>query len=183
VFSQFGTLSDKLSRQKHQNLQSQKGLESMIRCPMIKASYRGGESDRVEDKRGSIDKHKEQSYNRDKAALTWTLKSTQRARITAAVRSLVTATTIDYAARSVTYEIKDVEIGAVSLVLAFSPSSDASSKWVRETSKIKSPLFKLSTSIVPSPRPKMSAKKSPFNLQTCARPNILQLQPYRCARE
>jgi hypothetical protein len=41
----------------------------------------------------------------------------------------------------------------------------------------------LLTSIVPTPRLKMSAKKSPFNLQTCARPNILQLQPYRCARE
>jgi len=24
---------------------------------------------------------------------------------------------------------------------------------------------------------------SPFNLETCARPNILALQPYRCARE
>jgi hypothetical protein len=24
---------------------------------------------------------------------------------------------------------------------------------------------------------------SPFNLETCARPNILALEPYRCARE
>jgi len=24
---------------------------------------------------------------------------------------------------------------------------------------------------------------APFNLSTCARPNILQLQPYRCARD
>lgn len=24
---------------------------------------------------------------------------------------------------------------------------------------------------------------SPFNIETCARPNILALQPYRCARE
>ncbi|KAG9231621.1 histidinol-phosphate aminotransferase [Amylocarpus encephaloides] len=29
----------------------------------------------------------------------------------------------------------------------------------------------------------MSSKKSPFDLQTCARHNILQLQPYRCARD
>lgn len=29
---------------------------------------------------------------------------------------------------------------------------------------------------------KMS-KKSPFDLSKCARPNILKLQPYRCARE
>ncbi|KAL2060964.1 hypothetical protein VTL71DRAFT_9016 [Oculimacula yallundae] len=29
----------------------------------------------------------------------------------------------------------------------------------------------------------MAAKKSPFDLQTCARPNILALQPYRCARD
>ncbi|TVY55605.1 Histidinol-phosphate aminotransferase [Lachnellula cervina] len=29
----------------------------------------------------------------------------------------------------------------------------------------------------------MSEKKSPFNLQTCARLNILQLEPYRCARD
>ncbi|KAJ5488079.1 Aminotransferase class I/classII [Penicillium expansum] len=27
------------------------------------------------------------------------------------------------------------------------------------------------------------ASKSPFNLATCARPNILALQPYRCARD
>ena len=30
---------------------------------------------------------------------------------------------------------------------------------------------------------KMGSKKSPFNLQTCARSNILALEPYRCARE
>ncbi|KAG0649103.1 Imidazole acetol-phosphate transaminase [Hyphodiscus hymeniophilus] len=29
----------------------------------------------------------------------------------------------------------------------------------------------------------MASKKSPFNLQTCARPNILALEPYRCARD
>jgi hypothetical protein len=29
----------------------------------------------------------------------------------------------------------------------------------------------------------MAPSKSPFDLQTCARPNILKLQPYRCARE
>ncbi|KAH8656026.1 histidinol-phosphate aminotransferase [Tricladium varicosporioides] len=29
----------------------------------------------------------------------------------------------------------------------------------------------------------MSGSKSPFNLQTCARSNILKLQPYRCARD
>ncbi|KAH6717086.1 histidinol-phosphate aminotransferase [Leptodontidium sp. MPI-SDFR-AT-0119] len=29
----------------------------------------------------------------------------------------------------------------------------------------------------------MAAKKSPFNLQACARPNILALEPYRCARD
>jgi len=29
----------------------------------------------------------------------------------------------------------------------------------------------------------MASKKSPFNLQTCARSNILALQPYRCARD
>ncbi|PMD47831.1 histidinol-phosphate aminotransferase [Hyaloscypha variabilis F] len=29
----------------------------------------------------------------------------------------------------------------------------------------------------------MAEKKSPFNLQTCARPNILALEPYRCARD
>ncbi|KAF9892579.1 histidinol-phosphate transaminase [Aspergillus nanangensis] len=29
----------------------------------------------------------------------------------------------------------------------------------------------------------MTARKSPFNLSTCARKNILQLQPYRCARD
>ncbi|CZS97299.1 probable histidinol-phosphate transaminase [Rhynchosporium agropyri] len=29
----------------------------------------------------------------------------------------------------------------------------------------------------------MAGTKSPFNLQTCARPNILALQPYRCARD
>jgi histidinol-phosphate aminotransferase len=29
----------------------------------------------------------------------------------------------------------------------------------------------------------MSGKQSAFNLQTCARPNILALEPYRCARE
>ena len=28
-----------------------------------------------------------------------------------------------------------------------------------------------------------SPPESPFNLQTCARPNILALEPYRCARE
>ncbi|PSS25788.1 hypothetical protein M430DRAFT_96221 [Amorphotheca resinae ATCC 22711] len=28
-----------------------------------------------------------------------------------------------------------------------------------------------------------SVKKSPFNLETCARPNILALEPYRCARD
>lgn len=33
-------------------------------------------------------------------------------------------------------------------------------------------------------RPKSNNKSmSPFNLATCARPNILDLQPYRCARE
>ncbi|KAI4144242.1 MAG: hypothetical protein LQ340_006730, partial [Diploschistes diacapsis] len=26
-------------------------------------------------------------------------------------------------------------------------------------------------------------RKSAFNLETCARPNILKLQPYRCARD
>jgi hypothetical protein len=30
---------------------------------------------------------------------------------------------------------------------------------------------------------KMAGKKSSFNLQTCARSNILALEPYRCARE
>lgn len=29
----------------------------------------------------------------------------------------------------------------------------------------------------------MMKHTSPFNLSTCARPNILALQPYRCARE
>lgn len=29
----------------------------------------------------------------------------------------------------------------------------------------------------------MMRQTSPFNLSTCARPNILALQPYRCARE
>ncbi|CEO59312.1 Putative Histidinol-phosphate aminotransferase [Penicillium brasilianum] len=29
----------------------------------------------------------------------------------------------------------------------------------------------------------MAPRSSPFNLQTCARPNILKLQPYRCARD
>ncbi|PVH81115.1 histidinol-phosphate aminotransferase [Cadophora sp. DSE1049] len=29
----------------------------------------------------------------------------------------------------------------------------------------------------------MPGTKSPFNLQTCARPNILALEPYRCARD
>lgn len=29
----------------------------------------------------------------------------------------------------------------------------------------------------------MSRRSSPFNLETCARPNILKLKPYRCARE
>ncbi|EPE31427.1 PLP-dependent transferase [Glarea lozoyensis ATCC 20868] len=29
----------------------------------------------------------------------------------------------------------------------------------------------------------MASGKSPFDLQTCARPNILKLQPYRCARD
>lgn len=29
----------------------------------------------------------------------------------------------------------------------------------------------------------MKMRTSPFNLSTCARPNILALQPYRCARE
>ncbi|OBT91682.1 histidinol-phosphate transaminase [Pseudogymnoascus verrucosus] len=29
----------------------------------------------------------------------------------------------------------------------------------------------------------MTSSSSPFNLQTCARPNILALQPYRCARD
>lgn len=29
----------------------------------------------------------------------------------------------------------------------------------------------------------MAPKVPPFNLQTCARPNILALEPYRCARE
>ncbi|PLB48387.1 histidinol-phosphate aminotransferase [Aspergillus steynii IBT 23096] len=29
----------------------------------------------------------------------------------------------------------------------------------------------------------MAARQSPFNLATCARKNILQLQPYRCARD
>ncbi|OAF61342.1 histidinol-phosphate transaminase [Pseudogymnoascus destructans] len=29
----------------------------------------------------------------------------------------------------------------------------------------------------------MPSSSSPFNLQTCARPNILALQPYRCARD
>lgn len=29
----------------------------------------------------------------------------------------------------------------------------------------------------------MAPRTSPFNLATCARPNILKLQPYRCARE
>ncbi|KAG4438725.1 hypothetical protein IFR05_005805 [Cadophora sp. M221] len=29
----------------------------------------------------------------------------------------------------------------------------------------------------------MAGRKSPFNLQTCARPNILALEPYRCARD
>ncbi|KAK0103200.1 histidinol-phosphate transaminase [Cadophora gregata] len=29
----------------------------------------------------------------------------------------------------------------------------------------------------------MAGKNSPFNLQTCARPNILALEPYRCARD
>ncbi|KIN08496.1 hypothetical protein OIDMADRAFT_110945 [Oidiodendron maius Zn] len=29
----------------------------------------------------------------------------------------------------------------------------------------------------------MATKKVPFNLQTCARPNILVLEPYRCARD
>ncbi|KAH7312958.1 histidinol-phosphate aminotransferase [Rhexocercosporidium sp. MPI-PUGE-AT-0058] len=29
----------------------------------------------------------------------------------------------------------------------------------------------------------MAARRSPFNLQTCARPNILALEPYRCARD
>ncbi|KAF4621641.1 hypothetical protein G7Y89_g14508 [Cudoniella acicularis] len=29
----------------------------------------------------------------------------------------------------------------------------------------------------------MNGSKSPFDLQTCARPNILELQPYRCARD
>ncbi|EPS25334.1 Histidinol-phosphate aminotransferase [Penicillium oxalicum] len=29
----------------------------------------------------------------------------------------------------------------------------------------------------------MAQRTSPFNLETCARPNILQLQPYRCARD
>ncbi|TVY46760.1 Histidinol-phosphate aminotransferase [Lachnellula occidentalis] len=29
----------------------------------------------------------------------------------------------------------------------------------------------------------MSTRRSPFDLQTCARPNILQLEPYRCARD
>ncbi|TAQ91064.1 hypothetical protein B7494_g611 [Chlorociboria aeruginascens] len=29
----------------------------------------------------------------------------------------------------------------------------------------------------------MAASKSPFNLQACARPNILALEPYRCARD
>ncbi|KAF1912704.1 histidinol-phosphate aminotransferase [Ampelomyces quisqualis] len=29
----------------------------------------------------------------------------------------------------------------------------------------------------------MAPRKSPFNLQTCARPNILALEPYRCARD
>lgn len=27
------------------------------------------------------------------------------------------------------------------------------------------------------------SRKSPFDLSKCARPNILKLQPYRCARE
>ena len=27
------------------------------------------------------------------------------------------------------------------------------------------------------------AKNSPFDLSTCARPNIIALQPYRCARD
>ncbi|KAJ5490933.1 Histidinol-phosphate aminotransferase [Penicillium diatomitis] len=29
----------------------------------------------------------------------------------------------------------------------------------------------------------MAQRNSPFNLETCARPNILKLQPYRCARD
>jgi len=34
-----------------------------------------------------------------------------------------------------------------------------------------------------STQPTMIDRKLPFDLQKCARPNILQLQPYRCARE
>lgn len=30
---------------------------------------------------------------------------------------------------------------------------------------------------------KAMAKKSPFDLSKCARPNILALEPYRCARD
>ena len=29
----------------------------------------------------------------------------------------------------------------------------------------------------------MEPRKSPFDLSRCARPNILALEPYRCARE
>jgi hypothetical protein len=34
-----------------------------------------------------------------------------------------------------------------------------------------------------SRRPVKMARKHPFELRKCARPNILKLQPYRCARE
>lgn len=30
---------------------------------------------------------------------------------------------------------------------------------------------------------KMAPRSSPFDLSKCARPNILKLEPYRCARE
>ena len=49
-------------------------------------------------------------------------------------------------------------------------------------------MFQTSNQISPPIAPlhhstRMSARTSPFNLSTCARPNILALQPYRCARE
>lgn len=40
------------------------------------------------------------------------------------------------------------------------------------------PLSQLQQTIFP-----MASKTYPFNLQTCARANILGLEPYRCARE